>query len=78
MPQLPELNDLLSHAFSRAEATQIFWNFYAVVVTAIIGFLAAAKSPIAHRTIRYLLIGGFLVFAAANYIAIEDIRMQRE
>jgi ABC-type nitrate/sulfonate/bicarbonate transport system permease component len=35
--------DILSFVFQRADATQTFWNFFATVATAILGFVAAAK-----------------------------------
>ncbi len=72
-----EINDMLSHAFARAEATQTTWNFYPVVVTAILAFLAAARAPVENRLVPLVLLLGFIAFATANLVALDNIRAQR-
>jgi hypothetical protein len=75
---MPTFDELLTHAFARADATQTFWNLYAVAVTALLGFLASAKALVERPQIRVVLLAGFVAFAVANYMALDSIRAQRE
>ena len=67
----------LSFLFQRADATQTFWNFYATTATALLAFLAAAKAKWINRTVCMVLMVGFIVFAGANYWALDQVRAQR-
>lgn len=66
----------LSFLFQRADATQTFWNFYATTATALLAFLAAAKAKWINRTVCMVLMVGFVVFAGANYWALDQVRAQ--
>jgi hypothetical protein len=70
--------DILSFVFQRADATQTFWNFFATVATAILGFVAAAKTEWLNRITRSVLTLGFAIFAFANFQALNVTRVQVE
>jgi hypothetical protein len=72
-----EIQDALSFLFQRTNATQTFWNFYVTVATALLAFLAAAKTPWINKAICFVLTIGFLVFAAANFGALNQTITQR-
>ena len=73
-----EIKDVLSFVFQAVGTTQTFWNFYATIVTAILGFVAAAKIEWLNKMVRGILTAGFAIFALANYSALNQVRVQRE
>jgi len=72
-----EINDVLSLMFERANATQVFWNFYVVITTAILAFLAAMKVHQKPLLLSAVLSLAFVTFAWSNYSGINNVRMQR-
>jgi len=70
--------DILSFVFQRADQTQVFWNLYATASTAILGFVAAAKSEWLNKSVCTVLSCGFAVFAYGNLQALNHTRQQRE
>jgi len=72
-----EINDALSFLFQRADATQTFWNFYITIATALLTFLAAGKTQWINKKVCAVLTVGFLVFAFANFGAVDQVRGQR-
>jgi hypothetical protein len=73
-----ELKELLGFLFQRADATQTFWNFYAGAVTAVLGLVTAGKPAWLNVWVRSGITAAFLVFAVANFAALNSIRTQRD
>ncbi len=69
--------DVFGLLFQRADATQTFWNLYLGVVTVIVGVLTA-KPDWFRREVRIALTCAFVVFAVSNFLALDQVRQQRE
>ena len=74
----PDLKELLSFLFQRADATQTFWNFYIGAVSAVLGLVTAGKPNWLNVWVRSVITAAFLVFAAANFVALDSVCTLRE
>ena len=72
-----ETNDIIAQLFERANATQVFWNFFIVVATAILAFLAAIKITSNPVILCVILTLVFILFAFSNYRGLNNTRIQR-
>ena len=64
---------------SRSGAWNSLWTLFYTVGAAVVGVVASGKLLARRRTAASLLAAaGFLVFAAGNYAALEDVRKQRQ
>ena len=68
--------DILKILVERTSYINIYWNFYIVVATAILGVLASGKIVIT-KNIRIILTVAFVLFTSSNYGAIKDVNEQR-
>jgi len=72
-----EINEIIKLLFERADATQVFWNFYIVIATAILGFLAVIKVSRKAYPISIVLTIAFSIFAFSNCDGLDYTRLQR-
>ena len=63
-----ELKDFVELGLAKADAVQTFWNYYLVVVTAIVGIYVSEKVHIIIRAkaTKGVLVVLFMLFAASN------------
>ncbi len=71
-----ELIELLA---VRTEAWNTLWDVYKVVAAAIVGVVASGKILKEHQRMASIIaIVGFLAFSIGNYIALDEMRKQRD
>lgn len=63
----------------RSSAWNSLWTVFYTVGAAIVGIVASGKLLSKHRTVASVIaMLGFLIFAAGNYMALNEVRKQRE
>ena len=72
-----EFKDLVSLYFERANAMQIFWNFYVTIVLGLIVFFGSVKPSRSTTRVAAILSVAFVVFACVNLKAILGVTQQR-
>jgi len=69
--------ELIKILIDRGSYMNTYWNFYIVVTSAIIGILATGKEFTRLKAVRGLLCIVFILFAASNFFAIQNLIDQR-
>ena len=76
-----DANDLTDLFITALDKIEFYWNFYVVMLIALIGWLVSAKTPLSVR-LKALITVGYLVFVAMNILGLyssytfaEAIRM---
>lgn len=71
-----EFKEAVTLYLGRGDAAQTFWNFYIAVALGIGGLVAGVKTNL-RPAIRALLTVAFLAFAATNYSALRQLKLQQ-
>jgi hypothetical protein len=76
---LSDAKNLIELLAGRSSAWNALWTVFYTVGAAIVGVVASGKLLSRRRTVASAIaVCGFLVFAAGNYVALEEMRKQRE
>ena len=74
-----DAKNLIELLTSRSAAWNSLWTMFYTVAAAIVGVIASGKLVSGHHIEASLIAAfGFLVFAAGNYRALDEMRKQRE
>ena len=66
-----EIQDLISSYSDAATLVGFYWNFYAVVAFALVGYFLGIEGPISTY-LRRALLAGFIMFAFASFGALMN------
>ena len=73
-----EFKDLVTLYFERSGAMQMFWNFYIAITLGLLTFFGAVKHSIKLKSVAWLVLVAFGVFASVNLNALLDVTDQRQ
>jgi predicted branched-subunit amino acid permease len=71
-------DEIIKLAFDNASGTSIYWNFFLVVSTAILGALASGKEFTQSKALKVVMTIAFIVFAVSNLKSLLSVLNQRE
>lgn len=71
-------DEIIKLAFDSASGMNIYWNFFIVVSTAILGTLASGKEFTKSKVLKVVMTIAFIVFAVSNLRALLSVLSQRE
>jgi len=73
-----EFKDVVTLFFERSGAMQTFWNFYIAITLGLLTFFGAVKHSPRLKSVAWLVLVAFGVFASVNLNALLDVTDQRQ